>query len=52
MTKNTLPERSGNSESLKNNRNSSNAFQLMYHSWRGFVERVLQLILFTVLRFK
>ena len=46
MIKNTSPDKSGNPESLKNNRISSKAYD---YSWRGFSEGVLQVVLFTVL---
>ena len=36
----------------KNNLNSLQAFQLMCHSWRGFAEGVLQVVLFTGSWFK
>ena len=52
MIKNTLPDKSRIPESLKNNRNSSKAFQLIFHSWWGFAEGVLQVVLFTILLFK
>ena len=52
MIKNTSPDNSGNSESLKNNGNSLKSFQLMGHTWQGVAEGVLQFALFPVLGFK
>ena len=41
MTINTLPNKTGNSESLKNNHDSCYAY-----SWQGFAEDMLQVVLF------
>ena len=53
VSKNTLPDKSGNPESLKKESQCFESFSTsVCHSWWRFAECVLQVVLFTILWFK
>ena len=52
VIKYTLPNKSGNPESLKNNHSNQKALQLMYTYVASICESILQVILFMALCFK